>query len=113
MADDWKATPLCELLADHFSGTWGSDPTPWGQTTTVLRSTDIDDEGHVNLTTGAKRNLTPADLHAKRLRSGDILLEASGGGPGKPVGRVAWSGGQTEEDFVTSNFFKILRPKPQ
>jgi type I restriction enzyme S subunit len=113
MSDDWGATPLFELLADHFSGAWGSDPIPGKKSTTVLRSTDIDDEGHVNLTTGAKRNLTPTDLHAKRLRPGDLLLEASGGGPGKPVGRVAWFGSEEAEDFVTSNFFKVLRPKPQ
>lgn len=113
MSDDWKITALVELLADRFSGAWGSDPISGKQETTVLRSTDIDDEGHVDLATGAKRSLTQADLSAKRLRQGDILLEASGGGPGKPVGRVAWFSGRPGEDFVTSNFFKVLRPKPQ
>jgi type I restriction enzyme, S subunit len=111
MSDDWETSSLIELLADHFSGTWGADPIPGGQNTTVLRSTDIDDEGHVNLATGAKRSLTSADLNAKRLRAGDILLEASGGGPGKPVGRPAWFSGQPGEEFVTSNFFKVLRAK--
>lgn len=111
MSESWATAPLAELLADHFSGAWGSDPIPGERNTTVLRSTDIDDDGHVNLATGAKRRLTRADLTAKRLNAGDILLETSGGGPGKPVGRPAWFSGQPGEDFVTSNFFKVLRPK--
>jgi type I restriction enzyme S subunit len=75
----------------------------------VLRSTDIDDDGHVNLETGARRALSARERVAKALVPGDILLEASGGGPGKPVGRPAWFAGDDPNHYSASNFFKVLR----
>lgn len=45
------------------------------------------------------------------LKTGDILLEGSGGGPGKPVGRVAYFDSEAHGGPATcSNFFKTLRP---
>jgi len=39
------------------------------------------------------------------------MLEASGGSPEKPVGRVAfYSGQESDGPFLTSNFYKTLRP---
>lgn len=98
------------LLSEHFSGAWGVDPSLALPNATVLRSTDIDDEGHVELSRGVRRHLSPRELSSRRLRPGDILLEASGGGPGKPVGRPAWFSDETIAGcYATSNFFKVLR----
>ena len=98
------------LLSEHFSGAWGSDPSPTLPNATVLRSTDIDGEGHVDLSRGAQRHLSPRELSSRRLQPGDILLEASGGGPGNPVGRPAWFSDEVPAgDYATSNFFKVLR----
>lgn len=41
---------------------------------------------------------------------GDILLESSGGGSGKPVGRIAFFEAEVDSVFLTSNFFRTLRP---
>lgn len=50
-------------------------------------------------------------LASKALQTGDILLEGSGGGPGKPVGRVAYFDSKTHGGPATcSNFFRTLRP---
>lgn len=58
------------------------------------------------------RQLPIGKLTSKRLLDGDILLEGSGGGPGKPVGRVAYfEANDHYEAAVCSNFFKTLRPK--
>lgn len=113
MSSGLELRSIGSLLSEHFSGAWGSDPGRDSPNATVLRSTDIDDEGHVDLARGAQRQLSPRDLSAKRLRAGDILLEASGGGPGKPVGRPAWFADETPVgQYATSNFFKVLRANP-
>jgi type I restriction enzyme S subunit len=54
--------------------------------------------------------LSGRDLTSKRLIEGDILLEASGGGPGKPVGRVALFKDPRDRTYACSNFFRTLRP---
>jgi type I restriction enzyme, S subunit len=98
------------LFLDVFPGVWGSDPTPrFPASARVLRATDIDSEGHVNVATAAHRRLTGRELSNKRLKPGDIIIEVSGGAPGKPVGRTAIIG--DFEDTVCSNFFRTLRPK--
>ncbi|MBF0628946.1 MAG: restriction endonuclease subunit S [Magnetococcales bacterium] len=76
----------------------------------MLRATDIDDDGHI-VGSGVLRRLPIGKLTLKCLLNGDILLEGSGGGPDKPVGRVAFFDAlQHPEVAVCSNFFKTLRP---
>lgn len=108
MSEDWKETTIGQCLDASFSGEWGVEPKP--ANALVFRATDIDDEGRI-VGNGAERRLPIGKLTAKRLQEGDILLEGSGGGPGKPVGRVAYFGGATcQGSAVCSNFFKTLRP---
>jgi type I restriction enzyme S subunit len=109
MPEGWTSRPIRAWLADEFAGEWGVTPTNGGNAT-VLRSTDIDDEGHVDLDGGARRTIGASKLARKALRPGDILLEGSGGGPGKPVGRVALFRGSESDTYVCSNFFRTLRP---
>jgi type I restriction enzyme, S subunit len=109
MSEQWKTTTIRQCLVESFAGEWGTDPKPGN--TKVLRATDIDDDGHV-VGPGAIRQLPIGKLTSKRLLDGDILLEGSGGGPGKPVGRVAYFEASNHyEVAVCSNFFKTLRPK--
>lgn len=108
MSEDWKETTIGQCLDASFSGEWGVEPKP--ANALVFRATDIDDEGRI-VGNGAERRLPIGKLTAKRLQEGDILLEGSGGGPGKPVGRVAYFEGATcQGSAVCSNFFKTLRP---
>ena len=107
----WATCELRQLLANDFPGAWGSDPGSKQANVSVLRSTNLDGEGHIDYSTGAKRYLVPRDLVKKKLVDGDILLEASGGGPGKPVGRVALFKSLGSGSYVSSNFFRTLRPQ--
>lgn len=108
MSEPWKETTIGECLDAVFSGEWGTDPKP--ANALVFRATDIDDEGRI-IGGGAPRCLPIGKLTAKHLRAGDILLEGSGGGPDKPVGRVAYFSGDAQtHPAVCSNFFKTLRP---
>lgn len=108
MFEPWNETTIGECLLTSFAGEWGSDPKPGNAL--VFRATDIDDEGRI-VGGGAARRLPIGKLIAKQLHEGDILLEGSGGGPDKPVGRVAYfPGDDLGAPAVCSNFFKTLRP---
>ncbi|MEX8504384.1 restriction endonuclease subunit S [Leptothrix ochracea] len=108
MREGWVEKSIADCLELAFAGEWGEDPNP--ANAQVLRATDIDDDGHV-VGVGAARSIPPSKLRAKLLRHEDILLEGSGGGPGKPVGRVArFDGAAHGSAAVCSNFFKTLRP---
>lgn len=110
MPADWTRTSIGDCLSENFTGEWGTSPNPSRANALVLRSTNLDDDGHVELSGGAPRVVPRVKLAAKRLRDGDILLEASGGGPGKPVGRVAVFRDDANGPYLCSNFFRTLRP---
>ena len=106
----WVDRSIGDCLNTSFAGEWGSEPAPGNAI--VLRATDIDNDGHV-VGAGAIRSIPNSKLCAKRLHQGDILLEGSGGGPDKPVGRVAlFDASAHSSPAVCSNFFKTLRPAP-
>jgi len=95
-------------LTEVFPGEWGFAPDPGN--CYVYRSTDIDDAGNIS-GKGAVRRVLPSKLAQKQLRAGDILIEASGGSPAKPVGRSALvESEQADVPATCSNFFRVLRP---
>ena len=110
--DRWDSTTLRSCLREEFPGEWGAEAGNAGGNATVLRSTDIDDEGHVDCSAGARRTIPADKISARQLRNGDVLLETSGGGPDKPVGRVALFRGEHQIIYLCSNFFRTLRPEP-
>lgn len=105
--NSWANRTIRECLIASFAGEWGAEPTPGNAR--VLRATDIDDDGHV-VGSGVSRRIPISKLNSRRLEDGDVLVEGSGGGPGKPVGRVAlFEVNQHREPAICSNFFKTLR----
>lgn len=108
-SQEWQKVPLRSLLVRHYPGDWGEEPTDNDANALVLRSTNLDNDGHVDLSTGAPRRISAIVLADKQLKDGDILLEASGGGPGKPVGRVALFQQAGNQPYLCSNFFRTLR----
>lgn len=111
MSDTWQSLPLSDYLSQAFAGEWGSNPDPMN--CVVYRSTDIDDVGNIT-GNGAERRLPLVKILQKQLVEGDILLEASGGGPDKPVGRSAIVDGvRASSPSTCSNFFRVLRPNTQ
>jgi type I restriction enzyme S subunit len=111
MPDQIKLQPLRSLLEACWPGEWGKDPVGDQGSCVVYRATDIDDDGHLRLEGGAERSVLTSKLAAKSLRPNDILLEASGGAPDRPVGRVALVSKPPRKAALTSNFFRLLRPK--
>ena len=74
----------------------------------VLRSTNLRENEKLDFGNVAFRSFPEKKIVQKRLEPGDLLLERSGGGPKKPVGRIAYF--QAEGRFSYSNFMQRLRP---
>lgn len=107
---DWDSKPLVALLSEHYPGDWGEDRGP--HMTKVLRSTNLTNDGRLDLENIAQRALPQRKASLLAPKRNDILLERSGGGPGQPVGRV----GFVEADMpghAFSNFLHLLRPDPE
>ena len=103
--------PVRALVDSEFPGEWGEGSPRFGLLECrVLRATNLASSG-LDYSTAAQRYVPEAKVNLKRLRRGDVILEAAGGGPGVPVGRVARFDPPDEEwTYVVSNFFRTLRP---
>ncbi len=107
---DWEIRALWDLVErdQSRSGDWGDNFGEKGLG--VLRSTNFTNDGHTDLSDVEKRYFAKSKVELLSLRSGDILLERSGGGPDQPVGRVVL----IENDmpgFGFGNFVYRLRPQ--
>ena len=99
-------------LVEHcLPGEWGIDPVGGASNCVVYRATDIDNEGHLRHDEGAERVVLLNKVTAKALKANDIIVEASGGAPDKPVGRVALFAGSSRKPALVSNFFRAMRPR--
>ncbi len=107
--DDWEVKPLKALLKWNAPGDWGDDGGP--HMVHVIRSTNLTNDGQLDLSDIASRALRPEKAMRLTPRKGDILLERSGGGPQQPVGRVGFVKDDMPE-FAFSNFLHLLRPDP-
>lgn len=110
--DDANWVEIGDLVARHWPGEWGGDAPSTGlREVMVLRSTNLNDYG-IDYSTGAHRFIATSKVVTKRLLSGDLLLEAAGGGLGVPVGRVGrFQQPDDDTPCLTSNFFRALRPE--
>lgn len=102
-----KQLPLGNLLESSDSGVWGDEDLDSG--VSVLRSTNFNSDGTLDLTKLTFRALDARVRSRKLLRAGDILLEKSGGGPKQPVGRVCLFRGD-DASHAFGNFIARLRP---
>ena len=96
---------LGELLADSFSGEWGSED---GEgVTAILRTANFTPDGSLDYSSPAYRCVPSKKVEMKALKRGDILIEKSGGTPKRPVGIVALF--DSDMRAVCSNFNHVLR----
>jgi restriction endonuclease S subunit len=109
MMQNVSLVPLEELLDSYVGGLWGDEPGQSEVDVKVMRITELKANGASDLSTAATRSLTHKQVASRKLHSGDLVLEKSGGGPRAPVGRVALIG-DLDEDFICSNFMLLMRP---
>lgn len=93
-----------------IGGVWGDEPKGDANDMVCVRAADFDDvAGRVSEKKLTLRNISPSEQRGRVLRSGDILLEKSGGGEQTAVGRAVLF----DKAFpaVCSNFMALLRPR--
>lgn len=98
---------LIDIIDDPISGEWGEESVN-GEGIPVLRTTNFTNEGIINYSEVAVRNITKQNLSCKFLRRGDIIIEKSGGSDKQPVGRVVYFDGD-ENTYLFNNFTSVLR----
>jgi type I restriction enzyme, S subunit len=109
--DGWSQVPISELLEENIGGVWGKPPSVEEVEVSVVRVADFRDDGTIDLPSTPRRSVTARQLQSRELRPGDIVLEKSGGGPTKPVGRAVRMRAATDH-VVPTNFVQLLRPNP-
>ena len=102
---------LIDITGKALSGEWGSEDET-GAGIPVLRTTNFTNEGLVNYSDVVTRNITKKNLDEKFLRSGDIIIEKSGGSDKYPVGRVVFFDGP-DKTYLFNNFTGLLRVQNQ
>ena len=105
----WKIMTLKDAVEKPLSGEWGSDDKD-GNGIKVLRTANFTNAGIIDYSEVVTRNIDPKKLESKAMKTGDILIEKSGGSDTKPVGRVVYYLGEPGE-YLFNNFTSVIRPK--
>ena len=102
---------LAEIFEKPISGEWGEEPLNV-EGARVIRTTNFTNIGQLDLKKEVvTRNIDKKVVEKKRLRTGDIIIEKSGGSANQHVGRVVYFDLETDEDYLCNNFTAILRTK--
>ncbi|MBN2642148.1 MAG: restriction endonuclease subunit S [Victivallales bacterium] len=105
----WNAERINNVIEKKISGEWGQDAAD-NSGVFVLRTTNFQNNGIINYDNVVVRDIDPKKVASKKLVSGDIIIEKSGGSPNQPVGRVVFFEGNQSGVFLCNNFTSILRP---
>ncbi|WP_270748026.1 restriction endonuclease subunit S [Streptococcus halitosis] len=103
---------LHNIFEKSINGEWGNEDSGKGEATAVIRTSNFLNSGRLNLDNIVCREIDKDKNSDKILRTGDIIIEKSGGSPNQPVGRVVYFD-VTDQDYFTNNFTSILRVKPE
>ena len=107
VCSDFDTFQLKSVLVKNDAGDWGSEPDK--DAIGVIRSTNFNNDGKLDLSDIAYRTLSKRKFEEKKLYASDILIERSGGSETQPVGRV---GVITDEmaktDYAFANFIQRI-----
>lgn len=108
--NEWTTVRLKTLLMSAKNGVWGAEPRGDGSDTLCIRVADFDrDKLTVIERPTTYRYVEKKDLQGRTVRTGDLLLEKSGGGEKTLVGMAVRYRGN--EAAVCSNFVSVVRPR--
>ena len=99
---------ISDYVESQIKGLWGTDFDENG--IPVIKTNNLTYEGHIDYSDICKRNITEEQAKEWYLRSGDLLIEKSGGTKTHSVGYVSYFEGE-EDKYVCNNFILALRPK--
>ena len=114
----WDSISLDRLTVYVLGGDWGEnvdcdDPDYVG--VRCIRASELRNWESEHGSTAALRKIKKSSLASRKLQSGDIVVEVSGGGPEQPVGRTALINSTVlaknpEYPKICTNFFRLIRP---
>ncbi|MBX9755534.1 MAG: restriction endonuclease subunit S [Pseudomonadaceae bacterium] len=104
----WPVYSLKRTVDGCVNGLWGDEPGGENDIA-VIRVADFERSfSTVGLDKLTYRSITPKERHSRLIKSGDLLIEKSGGGEKTLVGCVVLF--THEFDAITSNFVARMRP---
>jgi type I restriction enzyme S subunit len=107
VADGFDTFQLKSVLIRNDAGDWGAEPD--NNAVGVIRSTNFNNNGKLDLSDIAYRTLTPKKFSEKKLCASDILIERSGGSETQPVGRVGFISDEiAKTDYAFANFIQRI-----
>ena len=98
-----------ERVFDTLNGLWKGKKEPFVEAG-VIRNTNFTEGGHIDYSDVAWLEVEEKQLANRRLEPGDTIIERSGGGPNRPVGRVVYFD-REDGAFSFSNFTSAIRVK--
>lgn len=115
----WDSLSLDEISDFVIGGDWGKDPESQNDVddyvpVACIRGSEIKNWRADKGKTASIRLIKKSSLEKRQLRSGDLLIEISGGGPDQPVGRVILIDQEalaqnTEYPKIGTNFLRLIR----
>jgi restriction endonuclease S subunit len=107
-----KTFPIKNLLSDKISGEWGTEADERSHSSVaIIRTANFLNTGKINFSNIVRREIDPKKISKKKLITGDVIIEKSGGSPTQPVGRVVMFNNPDGDTYLSNNFTAILRPK--
>lgn len=98
---------LKSVLIKNDAGDWGTEPNE--NAVGIIRSTNFNNNGKLDLSDIAYRTLSPQKFEDKKLSSSDILIERSGGSDTQPVGRIGYiTDDMTDKKLSFANFIQRI-----
>jgi type I restriction enzyme S subunit len=107
VCSDFDTFQLKSMLVKNDAGDWGSEPDK--DAIGVIRSTNFNNDGKLDLSDIAYRTLSKRKFEEKKLHASDILIERSGGSETQPVGRVGFITDElAKTDYAFANFIQRI-----
>lgn len=104
-----KSLPIKELITEIITGEWGIDAIK-DKGVAVIRTANFLNSGQIDFSKIVRREIDKKKVSKKKLFSGDIIIEKSGGSPIQPVGRVVLFKNPDKDTYLCNNFTSVLRP---
>lgn len=114
----WQLKKLEELLSFYIGGDWGKDENYSDENFDIafcIRGSEIKNWNINKGNTASLRKIKKTNIEKRKLQTGDILVEISGGGPEQPVGRTVLIDNSVlsykpEIPKICTNFLRLIRP---
>lgn len=114
--EGWRIGTFSELIIDVIGGDWGKDEIQDKYTEEVycVRGADIPDVKIGKKGKIPKRYILSKNYKSKKLKSGDLVVEISGGSPSQSTGRIAavsdYLLNKYDGKIICTNFCRALTP---